>query len=60
MDVQQRLHCNFHSCIVQLDIIKVLLPTDAQNTCFKRSIEIYIKNAPTCFSVITIIREHTI
>jgi len=27
---------------------------------FKRSITIYIKTAPTCFGVITIIRERTI
>jgi hypothetical protein len=27
---------------VHLDIIKVLLPTDAQENCFKRSIKIYI------------------
>jgi len=27
---------------------------------FKRSIKIYIKRAPTCFGVITIIRERTI
>jgi len=26
-------------------IIKVLLPTDAQENCFKRSIKIYIKTA---------------
>jgi len=41
-------------------IIKVLLPTDAQENCFKRSIKIYIKTAPTCFGIITIIRERTI
>jgi len=40
--------------------IKVLLPTDAQEKCFKRSIKIYIKTAPTCFGVITIIKERTI
>jgi len=45
---------------VHLDIIKVLLPTDAQENCFKRSIKIYIKTAPTCFGVITIVRERTI
>jgi len=27
---------------------------------FKRSIKIYIKTAPTCFGVITIIRERTV
>jgi len=41
------------------NIIKVLLLTDAQENCFK-SIKIYIKTAPTYFSVITIIREHTV
>jgi hypothetical protein len=51
---------NFHTCTVHLDIIKVLLPTDTQENCFKRSIKIYIKTAPTCFGVITIIRERTI
>jgi hypothetical protein len=50
----------FHSRIVHLDIIKVLLPTDAQENSFKRSITIYIKTAPTCFGVITIIRKRTI
>jgi len=40
--------------------INVLLPTDAQENCFKRSIKIYIKTAPTCFGVITIISEFTI
>jgi hypothetical protein len=39
--------------------IKVLLPTDAQENCFKRIIKIYIKTAPTCFGVI-IIRERNI
>ena len=37
-------------------VIRVLLPTDAPENCFKRSIKIYIKTAPTCFGVITIIR----
>ena len=41
-------------------IIKALLPTDAQKNCFKRGIKIYIKTVPTCFDVITIIRERTI
>jgi hypothetical protein len=51
---------SFHSRTVHLDIIKVLLSTDAEENCFKRSIKIYIKTAPTCFGVITIIRERTI
>jgi len=52
---------NFHSRTVHLDIIKVFyLPTDAQENCFKRNIKIYIKNVPTCFGVITTIRERTI
>jgi len=45
---------------VHLDIIQVLLPNDAQENCFNTSIKIYIKTAPTCFGVITIIRECTI
>jgi hypothetical protein len=49
----------FHSRTVHLDIIKVVyLPTDAQYSCFKKNIKIYIKTAPTCFGAITIIREH--
>jgi hypothetical protein len=40
-------------------LIKILLPTDAQNNCFKRNIKIYIKIAPACFGVITIIRDCT-
>jgi len=36
---------------MHLDIIKVLLPTDAQENCFKRSVKIYIKTAATCFGV---------
>jgi len=39
---------------------KLFTPTDAQGNCFKRSIKIYIKTAPTCFGIITIIRERTI
>jgi len=51
---------NFRSRTMHLDIIKVLLPTDAQEKCFKRNIKIYTKTAPKCFGVITIIRERTI
>jgi hypothetical protein len=51
---------NFHGCTVHLDIKKVLLPTDAQETYFKWSIKVYAKTAPTCYGVITIIRECTI
>ena len=29
--------------------IKVLLPTDAQENCFKSSVKMYTKTAPTCF-----------
>ena len=39
---------------------KFLLPTDAHENCFKWSIKIYMKTSPTCFGVITIIRERTI
>jgi len=41
-------------------MIKVVLPTDAQEKSFKRNIKIYTKTAATCFGVITIIRERTI
>ena len=37
-----------------------LLPTDAQENCFKRMIKIYIKTAPTYLGVTTIIRERTV
>jgi hypothetical protein len=40
--------------------IKVLSPTDAQENCSKKIIKIYIKTAPSCLGVITIIRERTI
>jgi hypothetical protein len=40
------------------------LPTDAQVNCLKNNFKIYIKidikTAPTCFGVITIIRDHVI
>jgi len=36
------------------------LPSEAQEFCFKMNIKIYIKNAPTCFGLITIIRERAI
>ena len=45
-------------------LIKFYLPTDAQLNCLKNNIKIYIKiyvkTAPACFGVITIIRERTI
>ena len=48
----------FYSHTVHIDIIKVFyLPTAAQENCFKKNIKIYIKAAPTCFDLITIIRE---
>jgi len=51
------------ACQEELHIMEVfLLPTDAKEICFQRSIKIYIKitTAPTCFGVITIIRERTV
>jgi len=35
-------------------------PTDVQENSFKKNIQIYIKTAPTCFCLITIIRKRTI
>jgi hypothetical protein len=43
---------------MHLDIIKVL--HQLMHKFFKRSIKIYIKTAPTCFGVITILTERTI
>ena len=49
----------FVPCILLLS--SFLLQSDAQENCFQSSIKICIKIkiAPTCFGVITIIREHT-
>jgi hypothetical protein len=44
-----------------LDIVKVCyLPTDAQDSCFKKNIKIYIKTALTCFGLIAILSERII
>jgi len=45
---------------VKVNYRSVFLPTNAQKECLKRCIKIYIKNAPKCFGVNTIIRERTI
>jgi len=48
----------FHSRTVHLDIINFFyLPTDAQESCFKKNIKINIKRAPTYFGALTIIRS---
>jgi hypothetical protein len=51
-------------CILILLKFFFYLPTDAQVNCLKNNFKIYIKIdikiAPTCFSAITIIREHII
>jgi len=52
--------CSSKQITTSIRVIKVLLPTDAQENRFKRCIKIYIKTAPTCFGVITNIRERTI
>ena len=50
-----------HSRTVHPDIIEAFYSsTDAQEFCFKINNEIYIKNSPTCFGLITIISERTI
>ena len=39
---------------MHLDVIKVFnLPTDEQESYFKKNIKIYIKTAPTCFGSVT-------
>ena len=50
----------FHSRTLHLDIIKVLLPTNGHEKCFRKNIKIYIETAPTFFILITIIRGHII
>jgi hypothetical protein len=50
----------FHSHTVHIDIKVFYLPTNAQKSCFKKNIKIYIKTALTCFGAITNIREHTV
>ena len=52
----------FHSRTMHLDIIRFFFyfATDAKESCFKKNIKIYIKRAPTCFGLITIIRERII
>jgi hypothetical protein len=54
--------CKIFSTAVPRILIlsKFYSPTDAQENCFKRSIKIHIETAPTCFGVITIIKERTI
>ena len=52
-----KLKIKFHEHL--FSVIKVLLPTDEQENCFERSIKTYVETAPTCFGVITIIRERT-
>jgi hypothetical protein len=42
---------------MNLDTIKVLLPTDTQKKILQNNVKIYIKTIPTRFCVITIIRE---
>ena len=50
----------FVPCVLLLSEF-FLLPTDAQENCFERSIKVLIKStsAATCFGVITISRERT-
>jgi hypothetical protein len=56
----------FHTHTVHLDTIEVIFhsPTDAQLNCLKNNFKIYInidiKTAPTCYGVITIIRERIV
>ena len=54
---QQASFSSFTICFVAL---LRPLPTDAQENCFKRITKIHNKTVPTCFGVITIIRERTI
>ena len=53
------LIANFHSRTQHLDVTE-FFTHQLMHNFFKGSIKIYIKIAPTCFGVITIIRERTI
>jgi len=56
------VHCTVRKInIKHKNLSKFYLPSDAQLNCLKNNFKIYIKidikTAPTCFRVITIIRE---
>jgi hypothetical protein len=52
---------NFHSCTVHLDAVKVFIYQLMHNrVALKKILKIYIKTAPTCFGLITIIRERIV
>jgi len=58
------LNAFFHMHIMYLNIIKVFFFTNWYVNCLKNNFKIHIKidikTAPTCFGIITIIRERTI
>ena len=64
MEPKVEYHIFFTYISSILILSKFYLPTDAQLNClkinFKIHSKIYIKTDPTCFGVITIIRERTI
>jgi hypothetical protein len=50
-----------HICSVHLDVIKSsFCPTERTNKLLQNNVKIYIKSAPTCFGLTTIIRELTV
>jgi len=51
---------SFLSTVVPCVLILLKFSHQLMHEFFKRSIKIYIKTAPTCFGVITLIRERTI
>jgi hypothetical protein len=59
MNILSKMH-SIHNFKTTNKNLSFYLPTDAQEKCFKKNIKIYIKTAPTCFGLITIIRERTI
>ena len=62
-DMAKLIVANFRSRTVHLYITRIgvfYLPTDAQENFLKNNIKIYIKTVPTCFCLITIIRERII
>ena len=45
--VMQTVYDNYFNENLKVRFIKLLPPTDAQEECFKMSVKIYIKHAPT-------------
>jgi len=52
MHGQQNIKNKFKSCSSIIKVLFIYLPTDAQVSCLKINIKIYIKTTPTCFGAV--------